>query len=49
MFPTSCVIDERLFDDCKLAHRGMRKEQCKYWRIDTTRITPTTTTPPQPQ
>jgi hypothetical protein len=41
MFSTSCVIDEGLFDNCSLAHRGMRKEQCKYWRIDTTRTTPT--------
>jgi hypothetical protein len=40
MFPTSCVIDTGDFDDCNLAHKGMRKEQCKYWKIDTTRPTP---------
>ena len=39
MFPTSCVIDEGLFSDCFYARKGMRKEQCEYWRIDTTRTT----------
>jgi hypothetical protein len=41
MFPTSCVIDTEEFCDCIYARKGMRKEQCEYWRIDTTRTTPT--------
>ena len=45
MFSTSCVVDTKDFDDCNLARKGMRKEQCKYWKIDTTRPTPTRIAP----
>ena len=33
MKPDNCVIDSNNFDNCVHAHPGMRKEQCKYWRI----------------
>lgn len=39
--PDGCVIDTGDFDDCIYAREGMWKEQCKYWKIDTTRSTPT--------
>ncbi len=28
-----CVIDNSTFSDCVHAKRGMRKEQCEYWRL----------------
>ena len=28
-----CVIDEGNLHDCICAKKGMRKEQCEYWRI----------------
>jgi len=31
--PDECVIDRGDFDDCVYARPGMRKEQCKYWKI----------------
>lgn len=33
--PDGCVIDTGDLDDCIYAKPGMRKEQCKYWRIVT--------------
>jgi hypothetical protein len=36
--PDGCVIDEGKHWECNHAKEGMRKEQCKYWRI----ITPPT-------
>ena len=38
--PDDCVIDEDRHHECIYAKPGMRKEQCKYWRI----IKPPTTT-----
>lgn len=38
--PDGCVIDEDRHHQCIYAKQGMRKEQCKYWRI----IQPPTTT-----
>ena len=38
--PDDCVIDIGDVEDCIYAKPGMRKEQCKYWRI----IKPPTTT-----
>lgn len=31
--PDGCVIDEDRHENCIYAKPGMRKEQCKYWRI----------------
>jgi len=31
--PDDCVIDIGNLDDCQYAKEGMRKEQCKYWKI----------------
>lgn len=31
--PDDCVIDSGRHHDCIYAKKGMRKEQCKYWRI----------------
>lgn len=31
--PDGCVIDEGRINDCIHAKKGMRKEQCEYWRI----------------
>jgi hypothetical protein len=31
--PDGCVIDTEEFHNCVYAKEGMRKEQCKYWRI----------------
>lgn len=31
--PDGCVIDEGNYHNCIYAKEGMRKEQCKYWRI----------------
>jgi hypothetical protein len=31
--PDGCVIDDGNFHNCVYAKPGMRKEQCKYWRI----------------
>jgi hypothetical protein len=33
MEPDGCVIDEDQPHKCIYAKAGMRKEQCKYWRI----------------
>jgi hypothetical protein len=33
--PDGCVIDEERCPDCIHAKEGMRKEQCRYWRIIT--------------
>ena len=33
MEPDGCVLDEDRQQDCIYAKHGMRKEQCKYWRI----------------
>ena len=33
--PDGCVIDTGDYADCIYAKEGMRKEQCKYWRIVT--------------
>lgn len=30
---SGCVIDEGNYHDCIYAKEGMRKEQCKHWRI----------------
>lgn len=29
----TCVIDEGVFHNCSYAKKGMRREQCQYWRI----------------
>ena len=31
--PDGCVIDTGEFHNCIYAKEGMRKEQCKYWRV----------------
>lgn len=31
--PDGCVIDEGNYHNCSYAKEGMKKEQCKYWRI----------------
>ena len=31
--PDDCVIDIEDFNGCIYAKEGMRKEQCKYWRV----------------
>lgn len=31
--PDGCVIDTEEYDNCIFAEKGMRKEQCQYWRI----------------
>lgn len=31
--PDACVIDEEQYHNCFYAKKGMRKEQCEYWRI----------------
>lgn len=31
--PDACVIDSHDYEDCIYAKKGMRKEQCEYWRI----------------
>jgi hypothetical protein len=31
--PVDCVIDSHDYEDCIYATPGMRKEQCKYWRV----------------
>lgn len=33
MEPDGCVIDEGRYHDCIHAEKGMRKEQCEYWRV----------------
>lgn len=33
MEPDECVIDEGRYHDCIYAKKGMRKEQCEYWKI----------------
>ena len=33
MEPDGCVLDEGRPQDCIYAKPGMRKEQCRYWRI----------------
>jgi hypothetical protein len=33
--PDECVIDTGALCNCVFAKEGMRKEQCKYWRIVT--------------
>ena len=33
MEPDGCVIDEGRHQDCIYAKKGMRKEQCEYWRV----------------
>ncbi len=30
--PDECVLDISTYDDCIYAEKGMRKEQCEYWR-----------------
>lgn len=32
MEPDNCVIDSGDFDDCVHARKGMKKEDCKYWK-----------------
>lgn len=31
--PDECVIDRCDYEDCIFANRGIKKEQCEYWRI----------------
>ncbi len=35
--PDGCVIDTGEYHNCIYAEEGMRKEQCKYWRIIVTK------------
>lgn len=36
--PDHCVIDEGRPQDCIYAQKGIRKEQCEYWRIVTPKL-----------